>query len=77
MIMPVRIIKQSTEDGATFILTRPGHDSTLKINSPVRVSNTHCDHEDIPSGIMVRGHVTQIGPTTAEFTIVESKIGPY
>ena len=26
---------------------------------------------------MVRGHVTEIGPATATFKVVESKIGPY
>ena len=43
----------------------------------MRVWNTHWDHEDISSGVMVRGHVTEIGPTTATFKVVESKIGPY
>ena len=41
------------------------------------VWNTHRDHEDIPSGVMVRGQVTEIGPTTATFKVVESKIGPH
>ena len=76
-IMPIGIIKQSTEEGASFILTRPGDDSTLKINSPVRVWNTHWDQDEIPSGVMIRGHVTEIGPTTATFKVTESKIGPY
>ena len=77
MIMPVGMIEQSTEDGAIFILTRPGDHSILKINSPVKVRNTHCDQEDIPSGARVRGHVTEIGPTTAAFKVVESRTGPY
>ena len=77
MIMPIGIIEQSTEDSAIFKLTRPGDDSTLKINSPVMVWNTDRDDEDIPSGVMVRGHITEIGPTTATFKVVESKIGPY
>ena len=76
MIMPIGIIEQSTEDGATFIATRPGNHSTLKINSSVIVRNTHSDHEDIPSGVMIRGQVTEIGPTTATFKVVESKVGP-
>ena len=76
-IMPIGIIEQSTEDGAIFKLTRPGDDSALKINSPVMVWNTHRDDEDIPSGVMVRGHVTEIGPTTATFKVAESKIGPH
>ena len=76
-IMPIGIIEQSTEDGAIFKLTRPGDDSALKINSPVMVWNTHRDDEDIPSGVMVRGHVTEIGPTTATFKVVESRLGPY
>ena len=76
-IMPVGIIEQSTEDGATFILTRPGDQSILKVNSSVMVRNAHWDHEDIPSGVMIRGQVTEIGPTTATFKVVESKIGPY
>ena len=75
--MPIGIIKDSTEDDATFILTRPGDDRTLKINSPVRVWNTHWDQDEIPSGVMVRGHITEIGPTTGAFKVVESKIGPY
>ena len=75
--MPVEIIKQSTREGAIFILTRPGDHSSLKINSPVRVWNTHWDHEDIPSGVMVRGLVTEIGLTTATFKVAESRIDPY
>lgn len=77
MIMPVGMIEQSTEDGAIFILTRPGDHSILKINSPVKVRNTHCDQEDIPSGARVRGHVTEIGPTIATFKVAESKMGPH
>ena len=77
MIMPIGIIQQPTEDGATFILTRPGDHNILKVNSPVMVRNTHRDDEDIPSGVMVRSQVTEIGPTTATFKVVESKIGPY
>ena len=77
MIMPVEMIEQPTEDEATSILTRPGDHSILKINSPVTVRNTHCDQEDIPSGARVRGHVTEIGPTTATFKVMESRIGPY
>ena len=76
-IMPVGIIEQSTGDSAIFTLTRPGDPSILKINSSVIVRNTHRDDEDIPSGIMVRGQVTEIGPTTATFKVVESRIGPY
>ena len=76
-IMPIGIIEQSTENGAIFTLTRPGDHSTLKIHSPVRVWNTHWDQDEIPSGAMVRGHITEIGPTTATFKVVESKIGPY
>ena len=77
MIMPIGIINQSTGDGAIFILTRPGNPSILKINSSVIVRNTHWDQDEIPSGVMVRGHITQIGPTTATFKVTESKIGPY
>ena len=77
MIMPIGIIQQPTEDGATFIMTRPGSHSTPKINSSVIVRNTHSDHEDIPSGVMVRGQVTEIGPITATFKVVKSKVGPY
>ena len=77
MIMPVEMIEQSTEDGAIFILTRPGDHSILKINSPVTVRNTHCDQEDIPSGARVRGHVTEIGTTNATFKVAESNIGPH
>ena len=76
-IMPVGIIKQSTKEGAIFTLTRPRDHRILKINSSVMVWNTHWDHDEIPSGVMVRGHVTEIGPTTATFKVVESKIGPY
>ena len=76
-IMPVGIIEQSTEDGAIFKLTRPGDHSSLKIDSPVTISNTHWDQDEIPSGVMVRGHITEIGPTTGAFKVVESKIGPY
>ena len=76
-IMPVGIIEQSTKDGAIFKLTRPGDHSSLKIDSQVTISNTHWDQDEIPSGAMVRGHVTEIGPTTATFKAVESKIGPY
>ena len=76
-IMPVGIIEQSTEDGATFILTRQGDHTTLKIASPVTVWNTHWDQDEIPSGVMVRGHITEIGPTTATFKVTESKISPY
>ena len=77
MIMPIGIIEQHTEDSAIFKLTRPGDDSALKINSPMMVWNTHLDHEDTPSGVIVRGHVTEIDPTTATFKVTESKIGPY
>ena len=77
MIMPIGIIQHPTEDGAIFTLTRPGDPNILKINSSVMVRNTHWDQDDIPSGVMVRGHVTEIGPTTATFKVVESKIGPY
>ena len=76
-IMPVGIIKQSTEEGAIFTLTRPGDHSILKINSSVTVRNTHWDQDEIPSGVMVRGHVTEIGPTTATFKVAESKMGSY
>ena len=71
MIMPIGIIKQSTGDGATFKLTRPGDRSTLKTNSPVVVLKAQIDQEAIISGVMVRGQVTEIGLTTATFTTVE------
>ena len=77
IIMPIGIIRQSPGDGATFKLTRPGDHNALKINSSVIVRNTHRDQDEIPSGVMVRGYVTKIGPTTATFKVVESKIGPY
>ena len=76
-IMPIGIIEQSTKDDAIFKLTRPADPSILKINSPVMVWNSHWNEDEIPSGVMVRGHVTDIGPTTATFKAVESKIGPY
>ena len=76
-IMPIGIIEQSTKDGAIFKLTRPGDRSILKINAPVMIWNSHWNEDDIPSGVMVRGHVTEIGPATATFKVVESKIGPY
>ena len=41
------------------------------------VWNTHWDQDEIPSGVMVRGRITEIGPTTGAFKVVESKIGPY
>ena len=41
------------------------------------VRNTRWNHEDIPSGVIVRGLVTEIGPTTAAFKVTESRIGPY
>ena len=77
MIMPIGIIEQPTEEGATFILTRPGDHNILEINSSVMVRNTHWDQDEILSGVMIRGQVTEIGPTTAKFKVVESKIGPY
>ena len=76
-IMPIGIIEQSTEKWATFRLTRPGDHSTFKIDSPVTVWNTHWNQDEIPSGVMVRGHITEIGPTTATFKVVESQTGPY
>ena len=76
-IMPVGIIEQSTGDSATFTLTRPGDPNILKINSSVMVRNTHWDQNEIPSGAMVRGYVTELGPTTATFQVVETKMGPY
>ena len=76
-IMPIGIIEQSTKDDAIFKLTRPADPSILKINAPVMVWNSHWNGDDIPSGVMVRGHITEIGPTTATFKVVESKIGPY
>ena len=76
-IMPIGIIKQSTENGAIFKLTRPGHPTTLKINSPVVAWNAQIDQEDIISGVMIRGQVTEVGTTTATFKVVESKVGPY
>ena len=76
-VMPVGIIEQSTKEGAIFTLTRPGDPSNLKINSSVMARNTHRDDEDIPSGVMVRGQVTEIGPTTATFKVVELRTGPY
>ena len=75
-IMPVAIIEQSTEDGATFILTRQGDHSTPQINAPVMVWNAHWDQDEILSGVMIRVQVTEIGPTTATFKMVESKVGP-
>ena len=76
-IMPVGIIEQSTGDSATFTLTRPGDPNILKIKSSVMVRNTHWDQNEIPSGAMVRGYVTEIGPTTAKFKVVESRTGPH
>ena len=76
-IMPIGIIKQSTGDGTIFVLIRPGNHSILKINSPVTVRNTHWNQDEIPSGVMVRGHVTEIGPTIATFKVAESKMGPH
>ena len=66
-----------TEEGAIFTLTRPGDPNILKINSSVMVRNTHWDQDDIPSGVMIRGHVTEIGPTSATFKVVESRTSPY
>ena len=77
MNMPIGIIEQPTEEGATFRLTRPGDHSILKIDSPVMVRNTHWDQDEIPSGVMVRGHVTEIGATTATFKTDEISTGPY
>ena len=74
--MPAGIIKQSTEDGATFKLTRPGNSSSIKINSSVMVWNTHWDQDEILSGVMVRGQITEIGPTTAASTTAESWADP-
>ena len=71
MIMPIGIIEQSTGDGATFKLTRPGDHSNLKINSPVVVLKAQIDQQDFISGVMVRGQVTEIGLTTANFATVE------
>ena len=76
MIMPIGIIQQPTEDGATFILTRPEDRSTLKTNSPVVVWNAQIDKQDVISGVMVRGQVTEIGPATATFTTSESWADP-
>ena len=76
MIMPIGIIEQSTEEGATFRLTRPGDRSILTINSPVVVLKAQIDQEDIISGVMVRGQVTEIGLTTAAFATVESWADP-
>ena len=76
MIMPIGIIQQPTEDGATFILTRPEDRSTLKTNSPVVVWNAQIDKQDVISGVMVRGQITEIGPTSATFTTSESWADP-
>ena len=76
MIMPIGIIQQPTENGATFILTRPEDRSTLKTNSPVVVWNAQIDKQDIISGVMVRGQITEIGPTSATFTTSESWADP-
>ena len=76
MIMPIGIIQQSTEEGATFKLTRPGDHSILKTNSSVVVWNAQIDQEDIISGVMVRGQITEIGPTSATFTTAESWADP-
>ena len=76
MIMPIGIIEQPTEEGATFRLTRPGDHSTLKTNSPVVIWNAQIDQEDIISGVMVRGQITEIGPDTATFTTAESWVDP-
>ena len=76
MIMPIGIIQQPTEEGATFRLTRPGDHSILKTNSPVVVLKAQIDQEDIISGVMVRGQITKIGPTTAAFTTAESWADP-
>ena len=75
-IMPIGIIQQPTENGATFKLTRPRDPTILKINSSVMVRNTHWDQDEIPSGVMVRGHITEIGPTSATFTTSESWADP-
>ena len=77
MIMPIGIIEHPTEDGATFRLTRPGDHSTLKTNSPVVVLKAQIDQEDIISGVMVRGQITEIGPTSATFTTSESWADPH
>ena len=76
MIIPIGIIKQSTEEGAIFILTRPREHTTLKINSSVVVWNAQIDQEDIISGVMIRGRITEIRPATATFTTVESWVDP-
>ena len=76
MIMPIGIIEQSTEDGAIFELTRPGDRSILTTNSPVVVLKAQIDQEDIISGVMVRGQITEIGPATATFTTAESWVDP-
>ena len=77
MIMPIGIIEQSTEDSAIFTLTRPEDRSTLKINARVMVWNAHRDDEDVPSGVMVWGHIAEIGATTATFKTDEISTGPY
>ena len=74
--MPIGIIKQSTGDGATFKLTRPGDRSTLKNNSPVVVLKAQIDQQDIISGVMVRGRITEIGPAIATFATAESWVDP-
>ena len=71
MIMPIGIIEHPTEEGAIFKLTRPGDHSILKTNSPVVVLKAQIDQEDIISGVMIRGQITEIGPATATFTTVE------
>ena len=77
MIMPIGIIEQPTEKGATFRLTRPRDRSILKTNSSVVVWNAQIDQEDIISGVMIRGQVTEIGPATATFKTAESWADPH
>ena len=68
--MPVGIIEQSTEDGAIFKLTRPGRPHHLSESTHrVMVWNAHWDQDEILSGVMIRGQVTEIGPTTATFKV--------
>ena len=71
--MPIGIIDQPTETGATFTMTRPHERKELKPGTPVIVWDFH---QDFDAMARVRGQITKVSNTTASFISLEYRIDP-
>lgn len=72
-INPLGFIDRTDRKGVRFLLTNPNDSSTLKVGTPVTVSQPSRDGLAVAK---TRGKISAVGYATATFTIDETDIAP-